>query len=494
MKAILGSFNGSLRVLVGWALSRQYSDMILRGYPVAAGATGAVILLLGPSMELRSSASHLSAIDAVALDTETTGLDPRKSRIVEVGAVRIKGGAPAPQDNFRRLVQPGVPIPVEVVKIHGFDDRAVANAPLFAEVWPDLSTYLDRYILVGHTLGYDIAILSHECRRIGITFHAQAALDVRILAEVMEPGLAGYSLEHLASWLSTPISNRHSALGDATAAAEIFCALVPRLRARGIRTVGEALHACESLPGDLARTRSAPWSAAPDKTSSVPATSSKAASDRVDVYFYRCQISDLMTAPPRWVVGALPVSTALEVVAREKISSLFVADGPEPLRAAECGIVTERDVLRAISTHGIPGLSLPVSSIATRPLKTINTNDFAYQAMARMNRLSIRHLGVIDEAGDLVGALSARDLMRLRAEGAAKLGDEIEHADDAASLARVWSNLPPAAAALLAEGVSARDVAAVISNEIGALTRRAAVLAEGELEKGAKASLPRPTH
>ena len=148
--------------------------------------------------------------------------------------------------------------------------------------------------------------------------------------------------------------------------------------------------------------------------------------------------------------------------------------------------------MRTIRTHGISGLALPICRIATRPLKTIGATDFAYQAIARMNRFGIRHLGVIDEAGKLIGALSARDLMRLRAEGAAKLGDEIEEADDAASLGQAWSKLPPAAEALLAEGVSARDVAAVISNEIGALTRRAAVLAEGELEKRGEGKPPAP--
>ena len=200
-----------------------------------------------------------------------------------------------------------------------------------------------------------------------------------------------------------------------------------------------------------------------------------------------------MSAPPLWIDGAALVSNALERVGREKISSLFVvADDSELLRAADCGIVTERDILRTLGAHGIPGLALPVRQIATRPLKTIAANDFAYQAIARMNRLGIRHLGVTDDAGQLIGALSARDLLRLRAEGAAELGDEIEQADDAASLAQAWSKLPPAAEALLAEGVSARDVAAVISNEIGALTRRAAALSECELEKSGEGLPPAP--
>ena len=52
-----------------------------------------------------------------------------------------------------------------------------------------------------------------------------------------------------------------------------------------------------------------------------------------------------------------------------------------------------------------------------------------------MNRLKIRHLGVVDEAGHVVGALSARDLLRLRAGEAISLGEEIDDAGDAHGLA-----------------------------------------------------------
>ena len=83
----------------------------------------------------------------------------------------------------------------------------------------------------------------------------------------------------------------------------------------------------------------------------------------------------------------------------------------------------------------------------------------------------MRHLGVVDEAGSVIGALSARDLLRLRAGEAVALGDEIEEAQDVHDLARAWAKLPQVAASLLVEVVSTRDVAAVISRELGALTR-----------------------
>ena len=63
---------------------------------------------------------------------------------------------------------------------------------------------------------------------------------------IAEPHLADYSLESLAAWLGVEITDRHSALGDARAAARIFHALVPKLRESGIRTLAEAAQACRS--------------------------------------------------------------------------------------------------------------------------------------------------------------------------------------------------------------------------------------------------------
>jgi DNA polymerase-3 subunit epsilon/CBS domain-containing protein len=443
-------------------------------------------------MELRRNASALAALDAIVLDTETTGLDPRKAQVVEIGAVRISRGAPNVGPVFRQLVRPASRIPAAATQIHGIDDRTVMDASVFADVWPELSAYLDVPVLIGHMIGFDIAVLSQECKRIGTEFRVAAVLDVRILAEVAQPGLAGYTLEHLASWLDTSISGRHSALGDARAAAEIFCALVPRLRKQGIRTLGEALRACEEASGHPAAAAPHAWQTPLKASAKEAAATAAEPAARLDIDPYRRRVSALMTAPARWIAGNALVSDALENMIREKISSLFVAgqERGEPLRAAECGIVTERDILRALAEHGAAGLALPVGQIATKPLLTIATNEYVYRAIARMNRFRIRHLAVTDDADRLAGALSARDLLRLRGERAAELGDEIGQAADTASLASAWAGLPPAAAALLDEGLSAREAAAVISNEVGALTGRAVMLAERALESSGQGKPP----
>src|SRR5262245_20121242 len=83
----------------------------------------------------------LMALDAIVLDTETTGLDPAKARIVEMGAVRFDRGQLNSAASFRRLVRPDTPIPPEATHIHAIDEATVSDARAFAEVWPELANF-----------------------------------------------------------------------------------------------------------------------------------------------------------------------------------------------------------------------------------------------------------------------------------------------------------------------------------------------------------------
>ena len=129
----------------------------------------------------------------------------------------------------------------------------------------------------------------------------------------------------------------------------------------------------------------------------------------------------------------------------ERISSLFVspnATDRSGLPAAETGIITERDVLRALSGQASNALTMPVERVMSYPLAAVPADAFVYRAIGRMSRLNVRHLGVVDETGCVIGALSARDLLRLRAGEAVALGDEIDAANDVHALARAWAKLP----------------------------------------------------
>jgi CBS domain-containing protein len=429
-------------------------------------------------MAIVSNATPLIALDAFVIDTETTGLDPAKAHIVEIGAVPLKLGR-LETAALRRLINPGVPIPKVASAIHGIDDAAVAAAPGFAAVWLEFVNVIADAVLIGHTIGFDLAVLKRECARAGLPWIHPRTLDTALLAQVAEPHLGGYSLEHLAGWLDIKVEGRHSALGDAILTAHIFLALIPKLRDGNIRTVAEAEQACRALTTVLDEQHSAGW----EEAVSAP-TAREQSYARIDAYPYRHRVRDIMSAPVRFVAAGVPLGEALGRMEREKISSLLVtADAAGvALRPADTGIVTERDILRALDAHGAGALARPVDNFASKPLAGVPADAFIYRAIGRMSRLKLRHLVAENDRGEICGIVTSRDLLRLRAQEAVVLGDAIDQADDVPELAAAWARLPLAAAALLAEDVDGRDIAAVISRELAALTRRAGMLAEQRMK------------
>ena len=437
---------------------------------------------------MSSPATPLIALDAVVFDTETTGLDPARARIVEIGAIRLRAGQIRADESFERLVNPQEAIPPAATAIHGISDAKVAAEQAFPDVWRDFQRWQADAIIIGHSLGFDFAVAQRECQRAGVPWRQPRALDIRLLAESCAPHLAGYDLDKLAAWLSVTAKERHSGIGDAVATAGVFVAMLPRLRESGIRTLAEAERACASLSTVLDRHHRAGWlqvaqtPAAPEESEDVV---------RLDLHPYRLRARDLMSTPV-YAVPQTTIENAISQMHAHVISSLLVAEenGQATLSPPDVGIVTEHDVMRVLAEKGGAALALPIGEIASRPLQTIPSDALSYRAIAHMGRLHLRHLGVTDADGHVCGVVSARDLLRLRGLEAIWLGDEIEHAEDVAGLARAWAKLPGVAGRLRAEGLSGVEVALLVSEELRALTGRAADLALDRLRAAGRGELP----
>lgn len=423
----------------------------------------------------------LVALDAVVFDTETTGLDPAEARLLQIGAVRIEGGGLNLASRFECKVNPGVPIPPATTKIHGLDAEILKDAPRYPAVHPEFSAFMGDSVLIGHNIGFDLAILSRESRLAGLVAPTNRVLDTRLLAELCFPRLANFSLDALASHLGIEIIDRHDAAGDAIVTARLFLGLVPHLREKNIRTLSEAEAACKRLTHALDNYARAGWE-------EPVRTGVESALARIDAYPFRHRVKDIASMPPMMLPGDASLGGATALMATKGISSVFVAlDAGQQI-----GIITERDIIRLIGTKGPGILDATLGELASRPLLTVPAEAYIYRAIGRMERRHIRHLGVVDEQGELVGALSARDLLRLRSSDALALGDAIDTSNSLADLARAWSRLPGVIARLVSEGVSAPECAGVVSREIGALTRRAAIEAEARMKAEGHGAPPAP--
>ncbi len=140
---------------------------------------------------------------------------------------------------------------------------------------------------------------------------------------------------------------------------------------------------------------------------------------------------------------------------------------------------------------GAAALARPISALMSSPVEALPPDAFVYAAIGRMDRLGLRHLAVVDPAsGRLLGVVSARALLRLRAGQTPALGDEIVAARTGADLAAIHGRLPDLAGALRREKVPALDIAGVIGAVLRDLSGCAARLAAAAMARDGHGAAP----
>jgi len=179
-------------------------------------------------------------------DTETTGLEPTKGdQIIQFGAVRIVNGRLLHQETFDQLVDPRMPLKPDGILIHGITDDMVRGQPTIDTVLPAFHDFCTDTVLVGHNVAFDMRFLQLQEAATGIHFR-QPVVDTLLLSAVVHPNQESHKLESIAERLGVNVIGRHTALGDALVAGEVFLKLVGLLADQGIHTLRQALEAAEN--------------------------------------------------------------------------------------------------------------------------------------------------------------------------------------------------------------------------------------------------------
>ena len=194
----------------------------------------------------------------IAMDTETTGLDPAKGhRIVELGAVELVNHLPTDRV-YQRYVNPERGMPKEAFDIHGLGDDFLRDKPVFADVVDDFLAFIgDDAPLVVHNAEFDMKMINAELERAGRPpLPVTRVIDTLKLARDKFPG-APASLDALCRRFDIDVSARekHGALLDGRLLAEVYIELL------GGRQGGLSLEAARpetAATSDAARRRPAP--------------------------------------------------------------------------------------------------------------------------------------------------------------------------------------------------------------------------------------------
>jgi DNA polymerase-3 subunit epsilon/ATP-dependent DNA helicase DinG len=159
----------------------------------------------------------------VAIDIETTGLDPRRDAIIEIGAVRFRGEKI--EDEWSVLVNPQRPVPSFITQLTHITNDMVMNAPLIKSVLPELAVFVDQAAVVGHNIRFDLSFL----QRHGILMD-NPVWDTYEMASVLLPGASRYNLGALSQSLNIDQESAHRALDDARASGELYLRMAEKAR------------------------------------------------------------------------------------------------------------------------------------------------------------------------------------------------------------------------------------------------------------------------
>ena len=182
----------------------------------------------------------------VALDLETTGLDPDRDTILEIGAVKFKGNRV--EGEYSTLINPGRPISQFITNLTGITDAMVANAPPLRQALKPLEEFIGEAIIVGHNIKFDLSFLRKQ--RL-FTDHDQ--LDTYDLAAVLIPAAGRYSLGALGQALGVILPATHRALDDARVTHALFRKLFEHALTLPLEVLAEIVHIGQDISwgGDI---------------------------------------------------------------------------------------------------------------------------------------------------------------------------------------------------------------------------------------------------
>jgi len=177
----------------------------------------------------------------VVFDLETTGTKPGPDGITEIGAVKVRGGEVLGE--FATLVNPGMPIPPQIVALTGITGAMVYDAPRMDEVLPAFLEFASGAVLVAHNAPFDTGFLRAACAAHGYAWPKPAVVcTVRLARRVLSrQDTPGFRLGALAALFGSPTTPNHRALHDARATVDVLHALLERLGPVGVHSLEELI-------------------------------------------------------------------------------------------------------------------------------------------------------------------------------------------------------------------------------------------------------------
>lgn len=177
-------------------------------------------------------------------------------------------------------------------------------------------------------------------------------------------------------------------------------------------------------------------------------------------------LASLVRRAPLATLATTPLAEALDAMERARVGSVVVTgDAGQPI-----GILTLKDVLGRVTLAGVP-LATPISAVMTQQPATLGADAPVADALLLMAREGIHHIPLVRD-GRLVGVISEKDVFALRRLSVEGITAAIARTDDPGRLPALATDIGDLAHSLLAQGMDAENLTAVISSLNDRLTER----------------------
>lgn len=157
----------------------------------------------------------------ICVDVETTGLDPKDEKLIEIGAVKVIDGEIT--ERFQSFVAPGRCLEARISELTNITDEMLEHAPQPAEILPQFWTFCEELPLLGHHIAFDYAFLKKAMVQEKLPFEKKGLDTLRISRKYL-PELESRSLEYLCQHFAIA-HTAHRALGDAQATVALYTKL-----------------------------------------------------------------------------------------------------------------------------------------------------------------------------------------------------------------------------------------------------------------------------
>ena len=175
----------------------------------------------------------------VIFDLETTGISPNYDEVIEISALKVKGGEVV--DEFNTLVNPGRKIPFGATKVNGITNAMVAEAPAFSHVLAEFLDFAEDLVLVGHNIArFDMKFIWRDAEQYFGEIPQNNYVDTLQVARKHLPKMEHHRLVDLAEHYGISSEGAHRALNDCYMNQKVYECMVAEMREAHQKRVEEA--------------------------------------------------------------------------------------------------------------------------------------------------------------------------------------------------------------------------------------------------------------